>query len=247
MKVSPYRIIARNALISWNGLAEDEATKTVIESKFDELENQVWATNSIKYAVSAISSYLEIEEKQELFLAAVLGQDDPKVTAEQEDVLNQITEKIKNVNVNELTIYALKCIHDGWVVDNAKKFAKEGRENKKYQHLPLEMIGWTEAKADLLFLEPILNSVGLEIDSEKLRKDYLKDVETFFKKNNFVDEKNYIQGNKISEAILKGKDFYNVLTDVNTAKSNEEAHAISSQVYGKVSMHRDFDGILNTN
>ena len=124
MKVSPYRVIAKDALMSWNGLSEEEAVKVVVESSFNELENQVWATGSIKYAVSAISVYLGIEDNQTEFVTAVLGQDNPEITEEQENTLNQIAEKAKDVDINDLTIYSLKCIHDGWVAENAKKFSK---------------------------------------------------------------------------------------------------------------------------
>lgn len=247
MSVSPYRVIAKNALKSWNGLSDEEAKKVVLKSSFEELENQVWATSSIKSAVSAISNYFGFDqEKSDQFLKAVLGQNDAEMTEKQEKVLNEISEEIKTCKVNDLALYSLNCIHDGWVVENAKKFSKEGRENKKYQHLPLEMIGWDEAKADLLFLEPILNSVGLEIEIEKLRSDYFKSVSTFFKENGFVDEKNFIQGDKITEAIIKGKDFYPALTEVNTAKDEKEAKLMTTQVWGKVSLHRDYDGILCT-
>lgn len=237
MKISTYRIIAKNALMSWNGLSEEEATKVVKNSSFEELENQVWATDSIRYAVCAVSDYLNLNNLTEKdFGSAIMGQDNPEMTESQEKILNEISKlaKDKDVDIAEMTIYALKCIHDGWVINNAKKFVKEGREVKKYQHLPLEMIGWKEATADLLFLEPVLNSIGLEIDKDMLKNAYTEDTKAFFKDHDFVDKNFEIDETKVASAILKGKEFYPALNEINTAKDMEEAKMVAGQVVAKV-------------
>ena len=229
---SPYRIIAKNALMSWNGLSEEEATKVVSESNFQELENQVWATTSIKSAVSAISAYLNIDAKA--FEEAVLGQDSPDMTDSQISTLKSIAQKAKNVNVEELALYALACIHDSWVVDNAKKFVAPGREAKRYQHTPLQMIGWKEAKADLLFLEPVMNSIGIEVNKQKLHEAYDEATREFFAANGFVDAIGQINKEEISKKLMQGKDFYSALSDLNTSTSPEVASQIAEQVSEKV-------------
>ncbi len=230
--LSPYRIIAKNALMSWNGLSEEEATKVVSESTFDQLENQVWAKSSIKTAVNAISAYLDIDPKD--FESAVLGQDSPEMTDAQKETFREIARKAANANVENLAIYSLACIHDNWVVENAKKFVKEGREAKKYQHAPLEMIGWKEAKADLLFLEPVLNSIGIEVNDNKLHNAYDKEATRFFKEHGFLDAQGQIKKEEIAKSLLEGKDFYSALTETNTAKTQEEADLVAGQVSEKV-------------
>lgn len=49
--LSPYKEIARDALMSWNGLTEEEAIKVVRESTNEQLESQVYAEGSINYAL----------------------------------------------------------------------------------------------------------------------------------------------------------------------------------------------------
>lgn len=229
---SPYRVIAKNALMSWNGLSEEEATKVVSESSFQELENQVWATTSIRSAVNAISTYLGVDAKS--FEDAVLGQDSPDMTDSQISTLKSIAQKAKNVNVEELALYALACIHDSWVVDNAKKFVAPGREAKRYQHTPLETIGWNEAKADLLFLEPVLNSVGIEVNKQKLHEAYDESTVEFFKANGFIDSIGQINKEEISKKLMQGKDFYPALSDLNSTQSPEIANQVAEQVSEKV-------------
>jgi hypothetical protein len=108
------------------------------------------------------------------------------------------------------------------------------------------MIGWKEATADLLFLEPVLNSIGVELDKEDLKRAYLSEVRDFFVKNEFVNSNLEIQGDKIATEIMKGKDFYPALSDTNTAKTPEEAKQVASQVNNLVELHHDFDGKLET-
>lgn len=38
-KLSPYRVVAKEALMSWNGMSEEEATKAVMTLTHDELES----------------------------------------------------------------------------------------------------------------------------------------------------------------------------------------------------------------
>ena len=42
MALTVYKQIAKDALMSWNGLSEEEATKVVQESSNEELESQVY-------------------------------------------------------------------------------------------------------------------------------------------------------------------------------------------------------------
>ena len=51
MALTVYKQIAKDALMSWNGLSEEEATKVVQESSNEELESQVYAQGSIDAAI----------------------------------------------------------------------------------------------------------------------------------------------------------------------------------------------------
>ena len=95
------------------------------------------------------------------------------------------------------------------------------------------MIGWKEAKADLLFVEPILNSMGISIDEKQLEQEYNSRVETYFNRNGLVDEKG-IDKAALTTFILKGAK-YPPLTEQNTAKSKVEAQLMTTQVCEKLS------------
>ena len=102
---------------------------------------------------------------------------------------------------NELVLYALQKIHDGWVADNEKKFSQNGR-NKQYQHLPMELIGWKEVKSDLIFLRPILEKMGVYIDDKELENAYNKRV------SQFLSDKGIQTKEDLAETISKGVEFY---------------------------------------
>ena len=54
-----YQQIARRALMAWNGLSEEEATRKVQESSNEELEQQVGAKGSIWHALQGIEKYIQ--------------------------------------------------------------------------------------------------------------------------------------------------------------------------------------------
>lgn len=236
-RLTPYRAVAVDALMNWNGLEKEEATKIAINSTHDELENQIYAGSSMKYAVQGIGEYLKLSDEEiTLFENAVLGQDDPAMTEEQMKVCSVVEQKLidSKIDINDLCLYVLNTIHNGWVKDNAKNFIKEVRESKKYQHLPLEMIGWKEANADLLFLSPILNSIGVEnLDLTSLQNKYNDSVKSFFKDNNLLTETGEISSQQVADKILEGNKFYSPLTETNSAKDEEEAKVIAEQVKDK--------------
>ncbi len=232
MKLTPYRVVAKNALMSWNGLSEDEAQKIIETSTFDELESQVYAKNSVVYAVEAIANYFgNSSELIGLMKDAALGDKQDDIYLFCENSYELIGDSLNKVGFSVIDILA--NVHDGWVKDNAKKFNREGRENKKYQHLPIEMIGWKEAKADLLFVEPILDAMGIKVDEQKLEQEYNKRVTKFFNEKNLVNE-NGIDKGAVARLIAKGHEFYSPLTEENSAKSKGEAMMMASQVSEKL-------------
>lgn len=91
------------------------------------------------------------------------------------------------------------------------------------------MIGWKEAKADLLFLAPVLDSIGVSVDEVALHLVYDKKVKEFYERNGFVTPDGQIITEKVTEAIMKGPEFYPPLTEVNTAKTKEEAIEVAKQ------------------
>ena len=61
--LSIYRQVAKTALMNWNGINDEEAEKIVMIQSFDELENQVWASGSLSYAVEALAQIFQLQEK----------------------------------------------------------------------------------------------------------------------------------------------------------------------------------------
>lgn len=222
--LTPYRMIAKDALMSWNGLSEADAEKTVISSSFDDLEGQVWATGSIAYAVDAIAKLFQLsdQEKQD-FSDAILAKDHAEISKKDQKIFDRIAKKALGTEEKSV-LYILSSIHDGWVKDNAKKFNQEGREARRYQHLPIELIGFKEAKADLLFVGPILEAVGVNVDQTALQTEYDESVVRFLDRNNITSKAS------LANKIMQGTKFYKPLTEKNTAQSEDVAKAMADKV-----------------
>lgn len=182
-----YREIAKNALKNWNGLSDEEATEKAGSATFEQLEDVVGAKKSVESAVRGIYDALAkrgIITKAEDDNDILESEDDwhKDVPALQSAVFKQektnntfknLAEKLANVEDKEnFTLDILSGIHEGWIEDNIWKLRSPSRMDKRYQAMPLELIGFDEAKSDLLFVEPILNAGGMEIDEQKLKEAY---------------------------------------------------------------------------
>lgn len=226
MALTVYKQIAKDALMSWNGLSEEEATKVVQESSNEELESQVYAQGSIDAAIKGFQKYSQeylknkngyeqpiSEQDMETFKEIIMTGDyrngstnDFFETVKKQMGLGRENTDEKQIaeDTRNMVISVLSTIHDGWVHDNQKKFFAR---DKKYQHMPIELIGWKEAKSDLLFLKPILEAMDLSayISEEDLEKAYNQRVQAF------LEEKGITDIDKLSEQISRGVEFYPAL------------------------------------
>lgn len=204
--ITPYYRAARLALVNWNGLTQEEARKTIVSSSFDEIESQVYAKQSMTYALEGLRSalakrgYEMSDEDFEVCMQHTFEPTEPKF-GEPLDAFGKMRETIaKSKDKSEIVVEALSAIHDGWVKDNGKKFMAR---DKKYQHMPLELIGLDEVKSDLLFLEPIL--LHGTVTEQGLSRAYYKKVDEFFTSRNIRSRED------LQQAISQGSEFYPAL------------------------------------
>ncbi len=170
--LTPYQIVIKSALKNWNGLSEEEAELSV--------------KGSMLYAINSITNILQhktLKPKLENIIFYGGGKKPKKtLSKEGQQKLLEIGKLLKD-NPNFSVLDILSHVHDGWVKDNVKKLNKVGREKKKYQRLPIELIGFKEVLLDLLFVEPILNSMGIFVNKKQLEKDYNKRVEDYLNRD----------------------------------------------------------------
>lgn len=201
----PYNKVAKQALMNWNGLSEEETEKIILESTRDEVESQVYAKSSMESAISEMAEIADIENGKEILSKiAFEGYDytfDGYIVQNEKETLQEF-KNVLDIDIQDKTIDILSAVHDGWVKDNSKKFfARE----KKHQHMPIELIGWKEAKADLLFVRPILEEVGIEISEEELEQAYNQRVGKFILDNDIKSN------DDLANLISKGAEFYPAL------------------------------------
>lgn len=182
----PYYQVAKEALIKWNGLTEEQADKIIKESSFEKIEGQIYAQGSMTYAVNAIGRNFGLNDEEiAKFSDEVFGRTDSREIMERlQNKLRTVNfTSIKQINIYKVIVDTMEAVHDGWVEDNAKLFfTKKADRGQQYQYLPLELIGWDEAKSDLLFIKPIIHSIGIYADDTKTKEEYNKRTVTFFKR-----------------------------------------------------------------
>ena len=208
----PYYKVAKQALMNWNGLSENEANKVIKTQNFDEIESQVYAKGSMDYAVEGIKKSLGLSDQESEALKAFIYTGDHSSVIDywrrkielEKGQYGEIHARENKEMFNNLIMDTLFHVHDGWVKDNKKKF--NARE-KKHQHMPSELIGWREAKADLLFIRPIFEAANIEVNEDELEKLYNRRVKKFFLERNIQNASDLVQ------AITQGEEFYPALED----------------------------------
>ncbi len=173
----PYYQVAKEALIKWNGLTEEEADKTIEQSSFEEVESQVTAQSSITAAANSIGKNLGLNDEEiSQFLDEVFGRSES--TEMTEKLKGELSSRMfggvatsgKNY-MPQLITDAMEDVHNNWVEDYANIFAtKKADRKQQYQYLPLELIGWDEAKSDLLFIKPIVHAIGGYADEDEIKE-----------------------------------------------------------------------------
>lgn len=224
----PYYQVAKQALMNWGTpesnwapLSEEEAEKIINEKSFEEIENLVGAKGSMDYAIQEISKhlsevYLKNHEEDiglEVLSDCVYREDDDVETLH---IMNKISNRVDtrlytkadmdNLNV-QLIMDTLFAVHDGWVKDNESKFMKKEGKHQLHQYMPSELIGWKEVKSDLLFVRPIFEKFGVEVDEAALEAEYNRRVKEFFLEHDIVGTDDVVS------LVTQGKRFYPALEE----------------------------------
>lgn len=215
-----YQNVAKAALINWNGLSEEEANSKIQNETVQELEGQVYAMGSIKYAVVGIAKQVLLNEEETIkfFDAVVNG-------PENAEVLGLVSEKVKDFSEDQ-KLDVLSTIHDGWVTDNSseKTFNKKVDRQQLRQYAPLELIGWNEVRSDLLFLNPVLEAVGVSVNEEVLSQAYHERV------SNYMEEKQIDSEESLTSLIQQGSSYYQALPQELEVRLNPLASTVSDQI-----------------
>ena len=90
------------------------------------------------------------------------------------------------------------------MVDNSseKTFNKKVSRNQLRQYAPLELIGWNEVKSDLLFLNPILAAIGVNVDEQSLENEYHSMVASY------LEEKEINSPDDLTALVNQGGNYY---------------------------------------
>ncbi len=195
-----YRKAAQKAMIQFDKLDADDAYTRARDEDLDTLESHTYVRTSLDPALIAIAQYLNLTslEFEELRKEVFTGTGDKKV-------LEKIQEKMGKIRNKEMfTIQILSDVHDHWIEQNGSDIKLEKKTNNKqlFQYTPLELIGWEEAKKDLLFVLPILEVLGYIPKEKELDIQYHRRVAFYLGEYHIHDFKT------VQEMIAGGEGYF---------------------------------------
>lgn len=218
--ITPYQNVAKEALINWNGLSEEEATTKINTESVEQLEGQVYALDSVKYAVIGLAKQINLEEEKtiDFFDAVVNGPTDAQIFVDVKNKSQGLSE--------EKQLEILATIHDGWVKNNAneKTFNKKVDRQQLRQYAPIDLIGWNEVRNDLLFLKPILASVGVQVNEQQLSQTYHERVNQYMTKNKINSQED------LTALVQQGKLYYPTLPEELETRLKPMSNIVSAQI-----------------
>lgn len=187
--MTAYQTIILNTLIKWQNMSYDEAYEFV--SKMKNFMNKY----SIDAAIEGLCIYIPFDKEKlsnHVYKGFLI---DTSVLA-----------NYSNDELYEIIYNVLSYIHDNWIKNNNSVSIYKNKllNGKLRQFVPFELIGFNEVKSDLVFLEPIMNSLGVNIDISKLEKVYHYHMNDFIDTlgiNNPDDLENYIYSNNFSNML----------------------------------------------
>lgn len=153
-------------------------------------------------AISAIKDIAYLKEDEEIRL------DDEVFTSQ--SLSDDLKETIKTVfqerGTEDAIIDALCSIHNNWMRNHGDNFQKVGRD-KDYQFVDLRLMPFGDdgATADLIFLRPILEECGIEINMERLEQRFNEMQEEFIRENGIQSQED------LSEYLSRGSENNEVL------------------------------------
>lgn len=183
---SAYARVAIFSLNKWGGKTIEQAQETVANHSRDEVEGMTKAQASVDAGFDALVDAfrnmgmdISDELKEELHTVILDGPNDAPIMEEFKKSLGEIDKET-------LTLDTLEAIHDAWVSTNE---AKVGRPDKGYMHAPIEMLGWESLELDYIFLKPVMETMGVQVDDDKkLIEKYGERQAQYFEKNGIKDK-----------------------------------------------------------
>lgn len=148
------------------------------------------------------------------------------------EIAGKIQEAMNDGDKNKSVLDILSTIHDTWVRNNPDNFlaTKNGKpRDKEYQFVPLELLSWKEVESDLVFLQPILEASGIEIDEETLQQEFEVRQTDFITKNELYSPK------QIEYFLSWGEKRYPALDGLETKNGGKITELLKDeQIRGKV-------------
>lgn len=233
-ETSPYHKVAKTALMNWNGLSQEEAEDAINSLSIDELDEQVGAMTSMNAAINCLGEKLELKQDEKGDLKSIVYEgitDNNRFKKGNSFTRGKIKYLLENQDIVPIYMDTLFAVHDNWVKQNSKKFLSR---EKKHQHMPSELIGWDEVKADLMFVKPIFEALGIYVSEYSLQEEYNNRVQKYFLENHIEKTEDLV------ELIGRGEDFYSALDG---QKDILEALKDKETVEGKVIPQIEKNGI----
>jgi len=185
------------AIISEGGLKLTETTAIDYSSSEKATNGKTYGSEiaAIDGLVELIANYEELSDEEKVELAEEMKNEIYTKSKLSSELSTRIAFAMEEKGIEASTIEVLGTIHNNWVKSNGNKFDDPGRAKKLYQFTDLRLMsyGGDGATADLLFLQPILEGAGIELDVDgKLKAEFDKQQKEYMVEHGIENSKDLV-------------------------------------------------------
>lgn len=182
-------------------------------------------------------SYDEKDKERQLWKLAENNNDDTDIMKLEN--ISELAENVSDYKPSELMLHIMLCAHDNWIKDNIDNIDFKSNEMSN-SFVPFYMLNWQEIdKRYFSVLHPILNAMKIEINEDKIIKQFMRN-QTVYLVNNGIFSKSDLDKN----LYLILKDYYISLNQKNKDSIKYiNSNKVISNISKSISENIELDGV----
>ena len=87
--------------------------------------------------------------------------------------IEELNKMLKNYDLNKFIVFVLEEAHNNWIVENLNKLDSKLIRDA-YKFVPLDLLEWKDANKYLTVAQPILSSLNIEFDKDKVKDQFMR-------------------------------------------------------------------------
>lgn len=161
-------------------ILEENREALLLNGSFGDVDKELRLKSSIEDTIQALHDALY--EHTQSCLPANFSEIVLFSQANNIEYISALISKLEEDEKGQIVVKMLEAVHNRWIISNPKKFFQKKCLDEQFRFMPIQLIGYEEAKKDFVIVRPILKAIGLWPRSERyIRRAFRQEEYRFLK------------------------------------------------------------------